>query len=202
MNDAGRNKLPLRELTYPAAERPVKIRQKTFYRITCVGGLLRLSVLMQNREVMTGATEDNQRLWELGDVLEFFIQIAGHDDYYEFQLAPNGRTLKLHMPNDKIFRTIPFEKRFCQVPLKVRNVISARRGLVFSEIAVPLAGLEGGAEAKRIRCFVGRYDYTGGVREIAASVPMPDGGFHNTAAWPEFEFETEINTTRTDTSHE
>ena len=198
MNNAGRNRWPLRELTYPVAEHPEKIRQKTFYRLSCVGGQLRLSALMQNRAVTTSATEDNQRLWELGDVLEFFIQIAGHDDYYEFQLAPNGRTLKLHMPNDRTFRSIPFEKRFCQVPLHVRSVISARRGLVFSEIAVPLAELEGGAKAEKIRYLIGRYDYTDGVREISASTPMPDGGFHNTAVWTGFELKTKEHAT----SHE
>ena len=187
MNNAGRNKWPLRELTYPAAGCPTEIRNRTFYRLSCVGGQLRLSALMQNRAVTTSATEDNQRLWELGDVLEFFIRIAGHDDYYEFQLAPNGRTLKLHMPNDKTFRSIPFEKRFCDVPLHVRNVISARRALVYSEIVVPLAELEGGADAEKIRYLVGRYDYTDCVREISASNPMPKGEFHNTASWTEFE---------------
>ena len=187
MNNTGRKRWPWQELTYPDAGLPAVIRQKTFYRLSCVNGLLRLSALMQNRAVTTKATEDNQRLWELGDVLEFFIQIAGHDDYYEFQLAPNGRTLKLHMPNDKTFRRIPFEKRFCDVPLQVCNAVSARRGLVYLEISVPLAYLEGGAEAEKIRYLVGRYDYTDGVREISASSPMPKGEFHNTASWTEFE---------------
>ena len=182
------NKSSLRELSYPAAERPVKIRQRTFFRISGGNGQLRLCALMESQTVMTKAAENNQRLWELGDVLEFFIQIAGHDDYYEFQLAPNGRTLKLHMPNDRTFRSIPFEKRFCNVPLQVRNVISHRRRLVYSEITVPLAELEGWDQSAKIRCLVGRYHYTGDIPEISASVHMPGGEFHNTAAWEEFEF--------------
>lgn len=181
------NKSYLRELSYPAAERPVKIRQRTVFRLSGGNGQLRLSALMQSDTVMTRAEENNQRLWELGDVLEFFIQLAGHDDYYEFQLAPNGRTLKLHMPNDRTFRTIPFEKRFCNVPLQVRNVISHSRRLVYSEMTVPLTGLEGGDAAAKIRYLVGRYHYTGDVPEISASTHMPGGEFHNTAAWEEFE---------------
>lgn len=182
------NKTSLLELSYPVAECPVKIRQRTVFRLSRGNGQLRLSALMQSHTVMTKATEDNQRLWELGDVLEFFIQIVGHDDYYEFQLAPNGRTLKLHMPNDRIFRTIPFEKRFCNVPLQVRNLISHRRKLVYSEITVPLAELEGGDRAEKIRCLVGRYHYTGEIPEISSSTHMPGGEFHNTTAWDVFDF--------------
>ena len=182
------NKSSLRELSYPAAERPVKIRQRTVFRLSGGNGQLRLSALMQSDTVMTRAEENNQRLWELGDVLEFFIQLAGHDDYYEFQLAPNGRTLKLHMPNDRTFRTIPFEQRFCNVQLQVRNLISHRRRLVYSEITVPLAELDGGNRAAKIRCLVGRYHYPADIPEISASTHMPGGEFHNPAVWEEFEF--------------
>ena len=186
MIESPQRKSPVLELTWPVQGHPVKIRRRSFYRLSFRNGKLRLSGLMQSRTVMTKATGDNQRLWELGDVLEFFIQLQGHDDYYEFQLAPNGKTLKLHMQNDRIFRTVPFEKRFCDVRLQVRNVISSHRGLIYSEIIVPLSELDGSERAEKIRYLAGRYHYTDGIPEISASKPMPDGEFHSTAEWDEF----------------
>lgn len=48
----------------------------------------------------TGATGDNQRLWELGDVFEMFVKDAERQEYFEFHITPRGHRLQLRFPNN------------------------------------------------------------------------------------------------------
>jgi len=43
----------------------------------------------------TSASRSNERLWELGDVLEIFLRPDGQKAYSEFQIAPNNLQLQL-----------------------------------------------------------------------------------------------------------
>jgi hypothetical protein len=45
--------------------------------------------------VVTFASRSNERLWELGDVLEIFLRPDGQTAYSEFQIAPNNLQLQL-----------------------------------------------------------------------------------------------------------
>ncbi len=47
----------------------------------------------------TGATADNQPLWELGDVFELFVKDAEKEEYFEFHITPRGHRLQLKFPN-------------------------------------------------------------------------------------------------------
>ena len=49
--------------------------------------------------VVTRATADNQRLWELGDVFEIFLRDESREDYLELHVAPSGHRLQLHFPS-------------------------------------------------------------------------------------------------------
>ena len=49
-------------------------------------------------EVTTRATADNQRMWQLGDVFEAFLQIEGKRDYVELHVTPNNQRMHLHLP--------------------------------------------------------------------------------------------------------
>jgi hypothetical protein len=54
---------------------------------------------MIDDEVFTISTADNQRMWQLGDVFEIFLQKEGRSDYVELHLSPNGHRLHLRLPN-------------------------------------------------------------------------------------------------------
>lgn len=54
-----------------------------------------VQALLVDAEVITSATRDGQRLWELGDTFEIFLGDLGSPAYSEFHLSPNGFKLAL-----------------------------------------------------------------------------------------------------------
>ncbi len=50
---------------------------------------------LTDAKLVTQATENNQRLWTLGDVFEIFLRDSSGERYLEFHVAPNGRRLQL-----------------------------------------------------------------------------------------------------------
>lgn len=97
--------------------------------------------LLQDAFPFNPATQDNQRLWLLGDVFELFLQLPGQEDYYEFHSTPEGCRLQLHIPDCRTFRTIPHEQKICDAGLTVKNRIDRLRKLWYCELRVPFEGL-------------------------------------------------------------
>ena len=62
-------------------------------------GKLELTVDLTDQDVITTATASQQRLWELGDVVELFVQRIGESAYREYQVTPNGFSLALSYPD-------------------------------------------------------------------------------------------------------
>ena len=62
-------------------------------------GVLRLETGFMGHAPASRATEHGQRLWELGDVAELFVQKIGEESYREYQVSPNGFTLALRYPD-------------------------------------------------------------------------------------------------------
>ncbi len=50
-------------------------------------------------DIRTAAQSDHDPIWELGDAFEIFVQAFGGGEYFEFQIAPNGRVLQLRYPH-------------------------------------------------------------------------------------------------------
>lgn len=74
--------------------------------------------LMHDHDLFSRADGDQQKLWELGDAFEFMFQLPGQVDYHEFQTSPNGFRLQLHIGDCQTFRTVPHEKKLCDLDLK------------------------------------------------------------------------------------
>jgi hypothetical protein len=51
---------------------------------------------LPDRDIFTQATGSNQRMWELGDVFEIFLQAADRSDYVELHVTPPNFRLQLH----------------------------------------------------------------------------------------------------------
>ena len=54
---------------------------------------------LADADIFTRATAQNQRLWELGDVLEIFLRPVGQPSYVEFQITPTNQWLQLIYPD-------------------------------------------------------------------------------------------------------
>lgn len=54
---------------------------------------------LTDRDIFTRATAVNQRMWELGDTLELFLQSAADPGYCEFHVTPNNLHLQLSFPD-------------------------------------------------------------------------------------------------------
>lgn len=136
----------------------------------------------------SSATQDNQWLWELGDVFEIFVQSYGGEGYFEFQIAPTGHCLQLHYPavgaprQDGIDRYLRRERLIeftshhdakadewrVAVRLPVANLLPARKA--------------GAGTEWRMACC--RYDYAADgsfILSSTAQLSRPD--FHRVGEW-------------------
>ncbi len=63
---------------------------------------LNVCAVMQDSDVITLASGKNDRTWEKGDVIEFFLQANPElTNYIELHLAPNQATLEYAIPDSK-----------------------------------------------------------------------------------------------------
>jgi hypothetical protein len=148
-------------------------------------GQLRLLVEMSDDEVGTTASANQQRLWEHGDVLEFFIQRFGNEDYYEYQISPNSFTLALHYPDTTSVTAMrngsrTLEEFFTDKPLEARAVMTPTGWNAM--LCIPLPARRG--DIIRVSCS--RYDYGTGRSPILSSTsPHPILDFHRSQDWRE-----------------
>lgn len=134
------------------------------------------------------ATEDNQWLWELGDVFEIFVQSYGGDGYFEFQIAPNGRLLQLHYP----FASAPRQNGIDQylrsdrlIQFASHHNATTREWRIAARLPIPNIlpprKIAEGAEWRMACC---RYDYAADgsfVLSSTAQLSRPD--FHRIGEW-------------------
>ena len=73
----------------------------------CVGAAedgLSFYACLIDSDIFSRATADNQRMWTLGDVAEFFVKPgAERSDYWEIHVTPNGYLMDLHIPDRERF---------------------------------------------------------------------------------------------------
>ena len=55
-------------------------------------------------DIISHATANNQKLWTLGDVAEFFVKPGSNrSDYWEIHVTPNNFIMDIHIPNRDLF---------------------------------------------------------------------------------------------------
>jgi hypothetical protein len=107
-----------------------------------------LSATLEDDRIFTGATADNQRLWELGDVFEIFLKEKSREDYLELHVAPCGCRSQLHFPREQalldlrkgIGRVEDFAVNDALFDFRVRTEVG--RWEVFAQIPVSSLGLQ------------------------------------------------------------
>lgn len=141
--------------------------------------LLFHSTLIQ-KKAGTSATAHQQRLWELGDVVELFLQQIGAEDYYEYQIAPNGLMLALHYPDHNAVTAVRSGERHMEdflADLPNDGTASTAADGWCASLTVPVTG-------KRFRFNCGRYDYCEGSTPVISSTsPLTKRDFHRVQEW-------------------
>jgi hypothetical protein len=131
-------------------------------------------------QLTTKATAHQQRLWELGDVVELFVQTVGEFGYDEYQIAPNGMMLALHYPNQDAVTSVrngerKMEEFLSDLPGEGNTSVTAtgwRASLSIPASDAPL----------RINC--GRYDYSSSESPVVSSIaPLTKRDFHRLEEW-------------------
>ena len=136
-------------------------------------------------DIFSTATADNQRMWTLGDVAEFFVKPgAERSDYWEIHVTPNGYLMDLHIPD---------RERFSGGEVSWDEVIAPSSGTVRRverfedkwavEVCVPWKafGLDSApAPGTEWSFAVCRYNYNGGLEdpEHSSSAHLTALGFH------------------------
>lgn len=158
-------------------------------RFSWSDGLLRLEAVFAGGDPASRATGHGQRLWELGDVAELFVQRAGDHSYREYQFSPNGFTLSLRYPDLTGVAALRSGSRKLEDFLtgEIPSVkSSATPGEWVLNLEVPLPASPG--ERFRVSCC--RYDYPdpscSGKPVISSTSPHPVRDFHRPQDWREF----------------
>lgn len=151
-----------------------------------------------DRDIFTHANGPNQRLWELGDVFEIFLQPAGQSSYVEFQVAPNNCRLQLRFPDAATVTAARAADDFKPFLLWSDDFYSATwvkpaeaKWFVFVKAPQSLVGEKPAPLAgQRWRFSFSRFDYTTGAAKPVGSSTSPHLGteFHCQEEWGILQF--------------
>jgi hypothetical protein len=140
----------------------------------------------------TSASRSNERLWELGDVLEIFLRPDGQTAYSEFQIAPNNLQLQLRYAG---VETLAQARRTNSIAAALVQKINFKSHAwtrldagcwhVLAEIpAETVLDVPGPLPGTAWHFSFCRYDYTRGPQPvISASAPLSRPDFHRQQEW-------------------
>lgn len=142
--------------------------------------------LVQPGPPASKATFHGQRLWELGDVVELFLQRQGDSGYHEYQVAPNGKTLSLFYPDLASVAAVRAGSRameeFLVGGIPDCEIAIGEEGWSV-RMTIPLKASR--SEMFRVSCC--RYEAREGLPAVISSTsPHPIRDFHRPQDWREF----------------
>lgn len=178
--------LPLLQSWLPAPEPGFR---PGIARFSWADGVLRLEACFPGHAPTSRATAHGQRLWELGDVAELFVQKVGEESYREYQVSPNGFTLALCYPDLSGVAAVrsgsrTLEEFFTGEIPDVECKTTPEGWRVSMKVPLPVS------PADRFRVSCCRYDYpddSPGIRPVISSTShhlVRD--FHRPQDWLEF----------------
>jgi hypothetical protein len=154
-------------------------------------------VELQCANAHTLATERNQPLWQLGDVLELFAGVKGSVPYVEYHAAPNGVILQLLWSDSAALKEFAetgdlagFALRDDKAFSKVRQ--KAGSWEVYGELpasSVPgNSGKDLAGEAWEIN--FGRYEYSDNNETfvLSSTSPLTQPAYHRRQEWRQIVF--------------
>lgn len=151
---------------------------------------LHIRAQITDDELLTKATADNQRMWELGDVFEMFVMVEGRRDYVELHVTPNNKCLHVRLPG------VGGRARPVDEPMSFEEMVVAPVGFdstvkseangwsVSATIPAAVLGLERIEPGMRLRVAFARYDVSPGREPVlSTSASHPVISFHRPDEW-------------------
>lgn len=134
---------------------------------------------LEDDDAFSRATRLNERLWELGDTFEMFLETSPARRYVELHVAPANQRLQLRIPIPRPLDRAPEEFMVAE-PLFASWAWRTEAGWQVLA-AVPFASVGGRPE----RFSFSRYDYTRGRPEPVLSSTSPHArcDFHRREDW-------------------
>ena len=139
------------------------------------------------------ATALNQKTWELGDVLEVFLQPAGQDADVEFHITPENQRLQLRFPDTATLRRAQESGDFSACLLwgdAMRSRIwvqrEQRRWCAFAEIpSAVVCGRSAPLAGQKWRFSFSRCDATRGRPQpvVSSTSPHTERDLHRRVEW-------------------
>jgi hypothetical protein len=142
---------------------------------------------LEDSNIYTQARSDNEKLWTLGDVVEFFVKPGEiREDYWEIHISPNDLIMDIHIPSrDKYMNNvISWDKVVAADSGSTKRVqVIAAENTWAVEVCIPWAafGYETVPVSGTVWQFaVCRYNYSGNLEnlELSATAHFTELDFH------------------------
>ena len=142
-------------------------------------------VCLQDSDIFSTATADNQKMWMLGDVAEFFVKPGvERSDYWEIHVTPNDFIMDIHIPDRERFMdgTITWDEVIAPDSGAEKRV-QVLDGSWAVELCIPWRafGMETVPPAGTVwQIAVCRYNCSGGLEdpELSSTARFTEPGFH------------------------
>ena len=156
---------------------------------------LSLYVHLHDSDIFSHATADNQKMWFLGDVAEFFVKPGlDRSDYWEIHVTPNDFMMDLHIPDRNQLQdgTVTWEQIIAANSHAIKRV-AVMNGKWAVELSIPWTafGLNAPPPSGAVwRFAVCRYNYTGDLKNIehSSTALLTELGFHRYEEYTELAF--------------
>lgn len=159
-------------------------------RINWDKGGLWFDAILLGSQPRNRALRINENTWELGDVCEVFIQMAGSSNYLQIHVTPENQRLQLLWPADGLERvrdkTASLEKFMISQTDWVQSTTRLGPGFWVAQVMIPAArlGLEALTTSQSFQTAVCRYDYAIVTTPVLSSTaPLELPSFHRHHEW-------------------
>jgi hypothetical protein len=164
---------------------------------------LRIFAELLDADIFSRATAPNQRMWELGDAMEIFLQSEVLPGYVELHITPDNLRLQLRFPDLAALQRARAADFFDDLML-ADGVFGSRvwkcpaQGRWYVHADIPPVLVSGSATwppGAAWRFSFSRYDYTRGRPEpvISSSSPHAQPNFHRREEWGTLIFQAKNN---------
>lgn len=158
--------------------------------VAWTAGALEIAAQLLDDDLVTTVSADNQRTWELGDVFEVFLQLAGRREYVEMHVTPNNFRLHSRLPGVRgEIRPggprLPLSDLLVQPP-GFESLATTSPGEWRATLLIPpsVLGLPRWEQGVHLRASFCRYDAGPGRKPVlSSSSPHPVPSFHRPDEW-------------------
>ncbi|MGF1678499.1 MAG: carbohydrate-binding family 9-like protein [Candidatus Methylacidiphilales bacterium] len=178
------------QLSQPWRKEPDPLFRPASVELTWSPEVLRITADLTDDEIFSRSTADQQRMWELGDVFEIFLQVGGRRDYIELHVTPHNHRMHLHLPGVGRRATpesdpLPFEKLLLpSVGFTSSARLTTGSWQVQATVPASVLNFEMFTKGTELRISFCRYDaYRERKPILSTTSPHPVIDFHRPHEW-------------------